>query len=77
MLARDVVEWGAAGGEDYELLLTCDPAAAGPLAEGLEQATGTPLTVIGEIDAVTERLAFVDSRGESVPMRAGYEHFVE
>ena len=32
---RDAREWAVTGGEDYELLLTCDPAAADRLIAGL------------------------------------------
>ena len=74
-LGRDPIEWGAAGGEDYELILTCEPDAAAPLADGLLRSTGTPLTVIGRIEAGSARVVWVDARGETVPISAGYEHF--
>jgi thiamine-monophosphate kinase len=74
-LGRDPIEWATGGGEDYELLLTCEPEAVKPLAEGLLSATGTPLTVIGEIASVGQGVTWVDARGEAVPVRPGYEHF--
>jgi thiamine-monophosphate kinase len=67
--------WAAAGGEDYELLITCEPAAAAALAAGLHQATGTPLTVIGEIEGGRSGVVFVDARGEPAAVPAGFEHF--
>jgi thiamine-monophosphate kinase len=72
-LQADAVQWAAAGGEDYELLVTLD--AAGPaVAQGLAAATGTTLTVIGEIVA-DNGLTFVDGRGRPVSVGPGYEHF--
>jgi len=72
---RDPLEWATGGGEDYELLLTCEPAGASELATGLLGATGTPLTVIGEIRAGGPEVTWVGSAGKPVEIRAGYEHF--
>jgi thiamine-monophosphate kinase len=72
---RDPREWAAGGGEDYELLLTCEPAAAPALASGLLIATGTPLTVIGEIEAGEPEIAWIGAAGELIRMGPGYEHF--
>jgi len=74
-LGRDPIEWAAAGGEDYELLLTCDPASAGALAAGLRAATGTAFTVIGEIDGSATGIIWVEPDGRPVEIRPGYEHF--
>jgi thiamine-monophosphate kinase len=74
-LGRNAVEWAAAGGEDYELLVTCSPGAAEDLARGLQQATGTPLTVVGEIETQRGEPIWLGSRGEPVVVRGGYEHF--
>ena len=63
------------GGEDYELLLTCDPAAADQLIAGLAEATGTALTVIGRIEGAAGEIAFVDADGAPITMRGGFEHF--
>ena len=74
-LGRDPRDWATGGGEDYELLLTCEPADASSLAAGLLVATGTPLTVIGEIRAGAPEIAWVGAAGEPVAIRTGYEHF--
>jgi len=74
-LGKDPIEWATGGGEDYELLLTCEAAAAKALADGLLSATGTPLTVIGEIAGGEPGVTWLDARGEAVVMQAGYEHF--
>jgi len=44
-LHHDPIAWATGGGEDYELLLTCEPAAFEGLAAGLARATGTRLTL--------------------------------
>lgn len=75
-LGRDPVAWATGGGEDYELLLTCEPAAAPGLAEGLERATGTPLTVVGEVLPAGRGVRFVDTTGAEVTVLPGFEHFV-
>ena len=74
-IGADALRWAVSGGEDFELLLTCDPAAVEALASGLTRATGTPLTVIGEIEGLKEGVVFVDSTGRPVPVPGGYEHF--
>ena len=74
-LGQDARQWAVAGGEDYELLLTCSPEAADRLAVGLIEATGTPLSMIGRIDGASGEVIFVDQDDRPVPMRSGYEHF--
>lgn len=74
-LGGDAREWAVRGGEDYELLLTCDPAAVDQLIAGLAAATGTPLTVIGRIEGAAGEIVFVDADGAPVTMRGGFEHF--
>ncbi len=74
-LGRNAVEWAIAGGEDYELLVTCSPDVAEELARGLREATGTPLTVVGEIEAGRGEPIWLGSDGEPITVRAGYEHF--
>jgi thiamine monophosphate kinase len=63
------------GGEDYELLLTCDPAEADHLIAGLVEATGTALTVIGRVEEAAGEVVFVDAGGAPVSVRGGFEHF--
>ncbi len=75
-LRRDALAWAVAGGEDYELLLTCAPAAFDRLRTGLAGATGTALTAVGEITAVRGAVRFVDAGGLEVAVPRGFEHFV-
>jgi thiamine-monophosphate kinase len=74
-LGQDAREWAVGGGEDYELLLTCEPGAADRLATGLADATGTPLTVVGRIEGPAGEVVFVDADDAPVAMPSGYEHF--
>ena len=74
-LGTDPLDWATGGGEDYELLLTCEPSAVLSLAEVLRGATDTRLTVIGAIEGPEATVTYVDARGEPVARRAGYEHF--
>ena len=75
-LGADALAWATGGGEDYELLLTCQPQAFGRLREGLERATGTRLHAIGAVTAPGAGVTFVDARGHQVSAAAGFEHFV-
>jgi thiamine-monophosphate kinase len=63
----------AAGGEDYELLLT-GPAET---LEELRRQVSVPLTIIGEMVAeTTHRPRFLDSRGREMALaEAGWDHF--
>ena len=72
---RDALDWATGGGEDYELLLTCDPGAWERLRSGLERAAGRPLHAIGEIAEAAAGTAFVDARGAAVALGPGFEHF--
>ncbi|MFQ5899308.1 MAG: thiamine-phosphate kinase [Candidatus Methylomirabilia bacterium] len=74
-LDLDLIALAVSGGEDYELLLTADPATIPALARELEADTGTPLTVIGEVVEVEAGLQFVGARGERAVVVEGFEHF--
>lgn len=74
-LGRDPLPWATGGGEDYELLLTCEPSVFDRLANGLAGATGVRLTAIGEIASGTG-VRFMDADGHAVAVAAGFEHFV-
>jgi thiamine-monophosphate kinase len=72
-LGVEVVAWATGGGEDYELLLTCEREAFGRLREGLAQG-GTALTAIGEITPEARRVRW-SSGGREVTVARGFEHF--
>src|SRR5256886_13033438 len=73
-LDADPVDWATGGGEDYELLVVCEPGAFARLRAGLADATGTPLTAVGEVvDGSGTR--WLDGRGRAVAVAPGFEHF--
>jgi thiamine-monophosphate kinase len=74
-LNRDPLDWATGGGEDYELLLTCEAAAFERLRDGLAEAGGVKLTAIGEITPVARGLRFLDARGNPARVSLGYQHF--
>jgi len=74
-LGADALSWATSGGEDFELLLTCEPASVDALRDGLGRATGTALTVVGEIEAFANGVTFLGAGGLRVAIPAGYEHF--
>jgi len=73
-LGADATVWAAGGGEDYELLLTCERAAFDRLADELAGASGVRLHAIGEVTTGRD-VRFVDGAGAPVAVRAGFEHF--
>lgn len=75
-LGLDPLAWATGGGEDYELLLTCDAGALDRLSEDLERATGTRLHAVGRVTGPGAGVSFVDARGHEVAASAGFEHFV-
>ncbi len=72
-LDADPVALAAAGGEDYELLITCDPADISVLTEAIE-STGSTARAIGEIVEETG-ITLVSPNGEQGPMPSGWQHF--
>ena len=75
-LGADARAWATGGGEDYELLLTCDAEAFDRLSDGLAHATGTRLHAIGRVTRAGAGVSFVDAGGRPVAAAAGFEHFV-
>jgi thiamine-monophosphate kinase len=73
-LGADPLAWATGGGEDYELLLTCDLSAFEPLQRGLSDACGTRLTAIGEVTAGASAVRW-SSGGRAVAVARGFEHF--
>lgn len=71
----DALSWATGGGEDYELLLTCDRGAWERLRRGMNEAVGRPLHAIGEVVEATDGVSFHDAAGTRVPLARGFEHF--
>lgn len=69
--SRDPLELAVSGGEDYELLAALPPSAL-DAAHAALAATGTPLTVIGKVEAAASGNPRAEIRrrdGEAVPSR--------
>jgi thiamine-monophosphate kinase len=73
-LGADATAWATGGGEDYELLLTCEPAAFERLRAGLADRLGATLTAVGEIVAGAPAARWL-SREREVAVARGFEHF--
>ncbi len=76
-LGHDSLAWATSGGEDYELLFTCDPAQVERLSRELQRSTGTPVTVIGAVEAGPAEIRWLGPDGQTVAPGAGFEHFRE
>ena len=70
----DSMDWATGGGEDYELLVVCEPTALERLRDGLAKATGTTLSAVGEITGGSGT-RWLDGRGRAVAVAPGFEHF--
>ena len=79
-LAAHGDEWFFAlhGGEDYELLFTAPPGRAEALASQISQATGTPVSIIGEILPAAEGQTLVLEDGSRLALKPiGWDHLKE
>jgi thiamine-monophosphate kinase len=74
-LGGNALAWATGGGEDYELLITGDPAELARLTLELPRSTGTALSVIGEVEADGNGIRWVGPEGHAVTLGAGFEHF--
>jgi thiamine-monophosphate kinase len=73
-LEQDARALATGGGEDYELLLTCAPDDFERLRAGLSEATGVPLTAVGQITGAPD-VRWIGGDGREVAVAAGFEHF--
>jgi thiamine-monophosphate kinase len=73
-LGTDPLVWATGGGEDYELLVTCERDAFERLRRGLTEACGTALTAIGEVTAGAGSVRW-SAEGREVTVARGFEHF--
>ena len=64
------------GGEDYELLFTAPPTQADVLAAQIAHATGTRVSIIGEVIAASNGRQLVLPDGSQISLEAhGWDHF--
>ena len=72
-LDADPIHLAAGGGEDYELLLTCDAKSAPEIARAVA-STGSTIRAIGEI-VEGHGVVLVLPTGEEEPIGGSWEHF--
>lgn len=74
VLDTDPLGWAAAGGEDFELLLTAEADSVPRLRDALTPL-GVPLTDVGEV-TIGSGVRIVDEGGVDVLLeRSGWDHF--
>lgn len=73
---RNPYDFALYGGEDYELLFTCQPDKVLFLTEEIFKKTGTKLTVVGKIYAASLSVTIEDDSSKITPLYPrGYDHF--
>jgi len=73
---QDALDFALRGGEDYQLLFTVPQPRVGEVMEGVWAATGTPVTVIGQILPPAAGIQVVLSDGTRLPgSKGGWDHF--
>lgn len=71
----DQLAWALHGGEDYELCFTAPPGKVKQLSQAVLEATGTPLTVVGEILPPEQGLLLAGPDGRDHLLQpAGWDH---
>lgn len=75
-LDKDPLSWALDGGEDYELLFTARPGMVEEICKAVKEATGTDVTVIGEVLPLGEGIALIHEDGTAERIDAGgFNHF--
>lgn len=69
---KEPEQWALHGGEDYELLFTVSRGHEQAVISAVEQATGTPVSVIGSIATAAEgmKLLYPDGHQEQLDIRS-------
>jgi len=74
---KDLTEYALFGGEDFEIVMTVDPADAESVAKAIEIETGTKATIVGEIVEKSHGIMlFRDNKLQELHKR-GYNHFTK
>jgi len=74
MLGLSDLRLALAGGEDYELLLTCPSERVPELRSTVIEQTGTEVTAIGEVTS-DRKVVFLDADGREQDFGRGFDHF--
>ncbi len=76
LLQKSAISYALCGGEDYELLFTVPPDLADKARHMIEQETGTPVSIIGEITDEAKGIRLIDAHGQIIPFpESGFDHF--
>ncbi len=71
----DPSAWALNGGEDYELCFTAPADKVEQVSQAVAEATGTPVTVVGEILPPQQGLLLASSNGRDIPLQPeGWDH---
>lgn len=72
---RDLLEVALRGGEEYELLFTARSEASSALALAIQHATGTPVSIIGQVEPKDVGLSLIAADGQRHPLPTlGFQH---
>lgn len=75
---KDPVEFALQGGEDFELVFTAPESAVPAITNAVRDASGTAVTVVGEIVDAARGRTLVLEDGSERPLEArGWNHFVK
>ena len=75
-LGLSALDFALYGGEDFELVFTIPPGDAHRVAERIRRETGTPISVIGKVLPVAEKIVLLSPLGKRIPLLTeGYRHF--
>jgi thiamine-monophosphate kinase len=75
-LGAEVLEWALTGGEDYELLWCVDAARVAAVIAAVQNATGTPVTVVGRCIVLDEQpVKIVHPDGTVATGVQAFQHF--
>ena len=74
--SMDPIELALHSGEEFELLFTLPRENAAKICKEVRMATGTEVTIIGEIKPKTDGINVIGSDGQKRPMKVkGWDHF--
>jgi hypothetical protein len=76
LCGEEAMAFAMSGGEDFELLFAISPRDAPSVTRAVSEATGTPITVIGEAAPPEQGIRIRPGDGTRVPLAdTGYAHF--
>ena len=71
----DLTEYCLFGGEDFEMVFTAEPRKAEALGKAIEAATGTKVSVVGEIVERSKGVQLLRDNNFQTLEKRGYSHF--